>query len=334
MAVVPIHSAPSPRVQTQARLRGADLSVVAPGTAAAVLVLGVLEFHGAFLIRHWGPIAAFTLIAFATRGARLSGGATSMLVITAWAYAAWSLASAGWSSSPEAAVEGGARNLFYAATLTLPLVAFNSRASAVAVAQLVMGGLALVVATTFVELLATGSDALLAGRLSEPIGYRNGTAALLALASLPLLCVSATRSAWLSVRTVAFALTVAALALAFMTQSRGVIVGFGTVPGGDRGRARSGSAAARTPRGLRPCVRRRCVWSARWPRTTRSSLIASCRARTSDLADPVADHPHGRCGPVMLSPCRYSTGDFAPRPHRRDQRRAGASRSGCRSRSQ
>jgi tetratricopeptide (TPR) repeat protein len=226
MATPETQPAPAPGLWTHASGRRADLSVVAPAAAAAVLLFAAVEFHGAFLVRHWGPVAIFALIVLATRGARPADGATAALVVTAWSYGAWSLASAAWGASPESGVEGGLRNLFYAGLLTLPLVACNTRAAALTVAKVVMAGLGLAVAATVAELAATGTETMVAGRLSEPIGYPNGTASLMALAAVALVCVSAGRTDTVSVRAASYSLAVMALALAFLTQSRGVIVGF------------------------------------------------------------------------------------------------------------
>lgn len=198
---------------------------MAPGAAAALLLVGAVEYHGAFLIGHWGPIAIFALIVLATRGLGRIAGATLALVVAAWSFGGWSLASATWGASPESAIEGGLRNLFYAALFTLPLVAWNTRAAALTVAKVVMTGLGLAVAATAAELTATGTDVMTAGRLSEPIGYPNGTASLLTMATVALVCVSAGRTESVLVRAAAYSLAVMALALAFLTQSRGVIVG-------------------------------------------------------------------------------------------------------------
>jgi hypothetical protein len=74
--------------------------------------------------------------------------------------------------------------------------------------------------------LTNGADHFLAGRLDDPVGYRNGTAALFALAAWPLICVAAQRRAQSLVRAACFALALAAVGLAYLTQSRGVVVGF------------------------------------------------------------------------------------------------------------
>jgi O-antigen ligase len=77
-----------------------------------------------------------------------------------------------------------------------------------------------------VACLIEGAGAFLAGRLDAPVGYRNGSAALFAMAFWPLLVVAAHRRAHVLVRAGAFAVALVALGLALLTQSRGVLIGF------------------------------------------------------------------------------------------------------------
>ena len=62
--------------------------------------------------------------------------------------------------------------------------------------------------------------------MNAPIDYRNATAALLAMVFWPLACTAARRRTHAAVRAGAFALGVVAVGLAFLTQSRGVVIGF------------------------------------------------------------------------------------------------------------
>ena len=47
---------------------------------------------------------------------------------------------------------------------------------------------------TFVNALRDGAGQFLAGRLNDPVGYRNATAALMAMAFWPLVCLAAQRA--------------------------------------------------------------------------------------------------------------------------------------------
>ena len=78
---------------------------------------------------------------------------------------------------------------------------------------------------TLVFLHLDGADLFVAGRLDDPIGYRNATATLFAFAFWPLIGVAAERGRNAPLRAVAFAAAVLALGLAFLTQSRGVTIG-------------------------------------------------------------------------------------------------------------
>ena len=78
---------------------------------------------------------------------------------------------------------------------------------------------------TLFGLLATDHSLFLAGRLDSPIGYRNATAALFAFGAWPLLGYAARRGLPTMVRAAAFSAASLSLSLAFLTQSRGVVIG-------------------------------------------------------------------------------------------------------------
>ena len=99
-----------------------------------------------------------------------------------------------WAEAPGRAVEGAGRNLLYAALVSLPLVTLPDRRSGVRMAWTVTAGLAAVVILTFGSALHDGVGQFLAGRLNDPVGYRNATAALMAMAFWPLVCLAAQRA--------------------------------------------------------------------------------------------------------------------------------------------
>lgn len=197
-----------------------------PTLLAAVLLLIAIASHGAFDLRNWGPLAVFALVVLAVAKPVPTSMPALVMVGAAWAYALWSVLSVTWADVPGNAIEGGARNLLYAALVSLPVLTLPSRRWAVRLAQIVTAGLAAIVVGMLVALHTDGVAQFLAGRLDEPVGYRNGTAALFALAYWPLACLAAQRSAHALLRACCFALAIAALALAFLTQSRGVVLGF------------------------------------------------------------------------------------------------------------
>jgi hypothetical protein len=89
----------------------------------------------------------------------------------------------------------------------------------------IVAGVVIIALVTLVGLFADGGDLFLAGRLDEPIGYRNAVAALFAFAFWPLIGIAAERGRKPPLRAVAIAAAVLALGLAFLTQSRGVLIG-------------------------------------------------------------------------------------------------------------
>ncbi len=91
----------------------------------------------------------------------------------------------------------------------------------------VVGGIVLIALYALAKMLLDGPAIYLAGRLNGPVEYRNATALLFCLAYWPLIVVAATRARGRAVRAVCFGLAELMLGLAFLTQSRGVILGLG-----------------------------------------------------------------------------------------------------------
>jgi O-Antigen ligase len=198
----------------------------APTLVALALLLIAVWADGAFALRSWGPLAIFALVGVAA--GRFNGvrGPALAMVAAMWGFALWTVLSLAWTGRPGAAVEGSGRALLYAALVTLPVLTLTSRAWAVTTARLLTAGIAAIVALSFAFVLFNGTDWFIAGRLDEPVGYRNGTAALFALCFWPLISVAAQRRLPF-VRAGAFALAAVALGLALLTQSRGLVIGFG-----------------------------------------------------------------------------------------------------------
>ena len=215
---------PGPIAPAQAS--DAALPTLVPVLLAVLVLFIALSVNGAYAIRHWAPIALFVLVVLASAARRRLRGTPLVAALAIWGLAGWSLASALWGASPQSAVEHGARILLYAGLFTLPLVTLRDRHSVRTVAAVALGGLALVTLGTFVHILLDGESAFLAGRLDDPIGYRNGTAALFVLAFWPLLCLAAARRGPTLLRAPAFAIALLALGMALMTQSRGALIGF------------------------------------------------------------------------------------------------------------
>lgn len=202
----------------------------APLLLVALLTVVAVWWDGAFDMRYWAPL---TMLSLALLLALIAAGTVSLpargplaLAVGAiWVFAAYTMLSAAWSESPSAAWEGAALAIFYAALFTLAVATpAAGRGRAWIGAGLVLG----VVATGLiseVRLLAGDTGAFLAGRLNDPIGYRNGTAALFAFAAWPLVGFAAERGRASGFRAAALAAAVMSIGLAFLTQSRGMLIG-------------------------------------------------------------------------------------------------------------
>ena len=199
----------------------------APVALTGLLLLLEAWSQGAAALRHWAPVAVFVLVALAcASGAKPLRGLALVAVLGLWGYAGWALLSALWADSPGRAVEASVRDALYAGMFTLPLTTIPSATVARRLGAALVAGLAVIVGATYLALLIDGPSLFLAGRLDDPVGYRNGTAALFALSFWPLICVACVRHSHVLLRAGAMALAVMALGLAFLTQSRGVMLGF------------------------------------------------------------------------------------------------------------
>ncbi|MEA2310356.1 MAG: hypothetical protein QOE28_324 [Solirubrobacteraceae bacterium] len=213
-----------------------SLAAAAVGSAPTLVTLALLFvalfYEGAYALRNWAPLAVFALVSLAVARGSGVGRAGATVAGAFAAFAAWSLISVAWSRAPGDGIQDAARECLYAALVALPILTLPSRLAAVRVAQALCAFAGAIVAVTVVMCLTDGSGHFLAGRLQDPVGYRNGTAALFALCFWPLACAAAQRRLHALLRAGAFALAVAALGLAFLTQSRGVVLGFaaGAVP--------------------------------------------------------------------------------------------------------
>ena len=201
----------------------------APAALVATLLLTATWFQGAFAIRHWAPVAVLALILLvsiaAAAGIRADDLPSRIALGCIWAFAGWTLLSAIWADSPGTAVEGAGRTVLYAALVTLGLATIATPRHARRVGAAAIGGVALIAMLTLLELLGDPSEEFLAGRLDDPVGYRNATAALLALAFWPLVALAARREVPSALRGAAFGIATLALGLAFLTQARGVVLG-------------------------------------------------------------------------------------------------------------
>ncbi len=185
-------------------------------------------FDGAFALRYWALIAILALsILIATQvagGIQLDRGPLSVAMGLFWAFAAWTLLSSLWADSAARAWEGAARTILYAAVVTVPL-ALRGRRQALWVGQGIFFGVGAVAVVTLIALIANGADLYGGGRLEDPLGYRNATATLFAFGFWPLIGLASERGRNTPLRAIAFSAGTLSLGLAFITQSRGVVIG-------------------------------------------------------------------------------------------------------------
>lgn len=213
-------------------VEGSVLSILAPTVLVVALLLLATAYAGAFNVAEWAPPTIFillVLLTLLTRGAiqRVPDRWLALALGAAWGLAAWATLSAIWAGSAGVALEGAGRQVMFAAILTLPLVAVGDLRSLRVAARGVVCGIALIGLYTLARMLVDGQSIFLAGRLNGPVEYRNGTALLFCIAYWPLIVVAATRGRGRALRAICFGLAVLMLGLAFLTQSRGVLIGLG-----------------------------------------------------------------------------------------------------------
>ncbi len=216
---------PSGGTEMLSRARG--LVPAAPVAVVALLLILGTWSDGAFDVRYWAPIAvlalAFVVAALLAGGLRIDRGPFAVAVAAFWGLAAWTALSALWAESPALAWEGAGRTVLYAAVVTL-VATLPGRRQALRVGAVIIAGVVVIEVITLIGLHTDGVDMFLAGRLDDPIGYRNAVATLFAFAFWPLIGLAAERGKPPPLRAVAIAAAVLALGLAFLTQSRGVLI--------------------------------------------------------------------------------------------------------------
>jgi hypothetical protein len=213
------------------RPHGLPQATIVVAFAVLLLVLATVS-QGAFAISRWAPLALFTLAALigsliARGGAVIRSRPVVIALSGIWGLAVWSLLSMLWAQSSGNAFLAGNRVILYAAIATLPF-AFPVRRRALALAGWsIPVGIGAIAFYVLIRLLIDGAPLFLAGRLNGPVNYRNASALLFALPFWPLVLAAATRGYRRSIRAGAFATATLCLGLAFLTQSRGILLGLG-----------------------------------------------------------------------------------------------------------
>jgi O-Antigen ligase len=204
-----------------------------PAEAGLALIgglFGLSQFiHGGYDEATWSPIALGTLalaLALTVAAPRRQPLAALLPLIGLWL---WSLLSAGWSDSTDAAHTSAALWLLYAATLgCLWWMVGNDRRRALALLTGASAGVLCVGGWMLVQMLAGDGPALFyRTRLTYPLGYADGQAGFLLLAIWPCLALAERRGSKLVAALAGAGVggIVVLVALALLSQARSWALG-------------------------------------------------------------------------------------------------------------
>jgi hypothetical protein len=211
------------------RHAGQVQGTIAVGFVLLLLVL-VTTSQGGFAIGRWTPLALFALAVLLggllVRGRlAVDSRAARVALVGIWGLAAWSMASMLWAQSAGDAFQAADRWILYAAIATLPLALPLPRRSLATATWALAGAIAVVAVYVLIRLMINGAPLFLAGRLNGPINYRNATALLFALPVWPAVIAASTGRYPRVARALALGAATLCLGLAFLTQSRGIVLG-------------------------------------------------------------------------------------------------------------
>ncbi len=203
--------------------------VLVPALAVVALLVYWAAHGGGYAATTWEPSAlvvlgllAATVVGLGLDRIRLSRPAAIALGALA-AYTAWSYLSIAWAATPGEALDGANRTLLYlllfALFAILPWRTWTAL-TALSAYALGIGGLAVV---TLARIGSAGAVASLfiEGRLSEPVGYVNGTAALFLVGAVVSMALAARRELPVGLRAPLLALATASLQASVLPESRG-----------------------------------------------------------------------------------------------------------------
>ena len=235
MATVPLRDDPPPAVTERPvappRRRTA---LLLPGALAIVAALAIAPVEGGFRETTWYPVALFlmaltALVLVVAPPARIGRSRPFEIALGALVlFMLWTFASIAWAAVPGNAWDAGNRVLLFALTFALVGLRPWPAGAARAALWLVAAGTG-AIAIGLLVVTATASqpvELFLQGRLSEPVGYANATAALFLLGVFPAIHIAVAREERWPLRGVALALATILLSTALLTQSRGGVIAF------------------------------------------------------------------------------------------------------------
>src|SRR5436190_3589334 len=204
-----------------------------PATLVVVLWLGVIPPSGGYFPRSWYPAALGSVLLFCvlcmTRGRVLPPAAAARRALIVFAaLVAWGFLSMAWAGSNADAWEtANELALYLVAAAVAALVPWTPGTLALVAGAWSLGVAALCAGRLFTWLGA--GDVLVFfssdGRLNDPIGYPNATAALPAIALFPALALASVRSIPPVARALALPVAVFLAEFAVLPTSRGAILG-------------------------------------------------------------------------------------------------------------
>ena len=233
---VPTTAPAAPGPSAPARRRATGALARAPMTLvslAAMVVVGWWATQDAgYDVRVWAPggiiLAALLAIALFTVPNRWRSvpRSTALAAGLLAGYCAWSFLSTLWADDPGAAWTGAARTTIYLVVFVL-FAGWRQRASTAGVLLGIWVAVITLLATIIAVRLAFAEDPRLLlrnGRLLEPAGYENATAALMLMGAFPALVVAAGRRTHWGLRGLAAGATVLLACVALLAVSRGSLL--------------------------------------------------------------------------------------------------------------
>lgn len=147
----------------------------------------------------------------------------AIALATLAAYAAWSYLSILWAAAPGDALDGSNRTLLFALLFALfALLPWRTWTALTALSVFALG-IGVIALVTLVRIGAGGdvSGLFHDGRLSSPVGYENGSAALFMIGTIVAIALAARRELPVALRGVLLALATASLQASVLCESRG-----------------------------------------------------------------------------------------------------------------
>jgi tetratricopeptide (TPR) repeat protein len=198
-----------------------------PGLLLVVLLLAWASEGGGYAATDWYPGALFLLgllavMALADGGTFAKAARSNAIAVGIFAaFAAWSLLSILWANAKDDAWDGGNRVFMYLIVFAIVgLVPATPHRSAVVLGAFSLGVTVLTALTFF---LGDPGETFSKGRLAEPIGYANATAALCLMAVWPAITLALAREVPMLLRGLMLGSAAVLLQLAVLAESRGAV---------------------------------------------------------------------------------------------------------------